>query len=38
MILKFKAMLIFQPCFSAKEHDCLKMYAFDIFVIKILFQ
>lgn len=29
-------MLIFQPCFSAKDHNCSKTYTFDIFVIRIL--
>lgn len=31
IILRFEAMLIFQPCFSAKEHDYSKMYASDMF-------
>lgn len=31
VILRFKAMIALQPCFSAKEHDCVKMYSFDMF-------
>lgn len=31
IILRFKDLRFFQACFSAKEQDCLKIYAFDIF-------
>lgn len=31
VIFRFKAVIVLQPCFSAKEHDCVKMYAFDMF-------
>lgn len=31
VIFRFKAVIVLQPCFSAKEHDCVQMYAFDTF-------
>lgn len=31
VIFRFKAVIVLQPCFSAKEHECVKMYAFDMF-------
>lgn len=31
VIFRFKAVIVLQPCFSAEEHDSVKMYAFDTF-------